>query len=212
VNAVTALRQSLKAILPDGWRMAKLGEICRIVGGSTPSSHAPQLWGGDIIWITPTDLGNLKGEFIESSERKITKAGYESCGTEIVPVGSVVLSSRAPIGHLGVHLVPLCTNQGCKTFIPGAEVDSQFLYYALKLSVPALQALGSGATFAEVSKSDLEAFAFPLPPLADQKRIAGILKAQMAAVERARHSAEAQLQAAEALPAALLRRAFSGEL
>ena len=160
-------------------------------------------------WITPTDLGKLEDVFITTSARKITKNGYENCGTGLVPVGSVVLSSRAPIGHLGIASVPLCTNQGCKTFVPSAAVDSNFLFYALKISVSKLQALGSGATFVEISKTELERFEIPLPPPAEQKRIAGILKEQMAAVERARASAEAQLQAAEHLPAAYLRAVFN---
>lgn len=194
--------------LPVGWRWAKLGEVCRVVGGSTPRTHVPQFWDGDIVWITPTDLGRLESEFITASGRKITKAGYENCGTELVPTGSVVLSSRAPIGHLGITRVPLCTNQGCKSFVPSAEVDSQFLYYALKTSVPELQALGSGATFTEVSKTDLESFPFSLPPLPEQRRIAGVLREQMAAVEGARRSAEVQLEASQALPASYLRTTF----
>ena len=195
--------------LPAGWRWAKLGEVCRVVGGSTPSSHVPEFWDGDIVWITPTDLGKMEDDHIVTSARKITKIGYENCGTELVPLGSVVLSSRAPIGHLGIAGVPLCTNQGCKSFVPSSKIDSQYLFYALKISVPKLQALGSGATFTEISKTELQRFEIPLPPLAEQKRIAEILEQQMAAVERARRSAEAQLQAAENLPVAHLRAVFS---
>jgi len=126
----------------------------------------------------------------------------------MVPVGSVVLSSRAPIGHLGIAAVPLCTNQGCKTFVPGAKVDSEFLYHALKRSVWELQQMGSGATFAEVSKTQLEGFEIPLPPLPEQKRIAAILNEQMAAVERARKAAEERLAAVNDLPSAYLRAVF----
>ena len=120
----------------------------------------------------------------------------------------LVISSRAPKGHLGIASVPLCTNQGCKSFVPSPQVDSLFLYYALRQAVPALKVLGSGATFAEVSKTQLEKFAIPLPPLAEQQRIAAILNEQMAAVDRARVAAEAQLAAAKELPAAYLRAVF----
>ncbi len=153
-----------KRPLPDGWRWVRLGEVCRVIGGSTPSSNVEEYWGGDIVWVTPTDLGLLQDPIITSSERKITKKGYEGSGTELVPVGSVVLSSRAPIGHLGIAGVPLCTNQGCKSFVPSAEVDSFYLFFCLKTSVPQLKALGSGATFAEISKNKLENFPIPLPP------------------------------------------------
>jgi type I restriction enzyme S subunit len=128
----------------------------------------------------------------------------------MAPVGSVVLSSRAPIGHLGIAAVPVCTNQGCKTFLPGGEVESEFLYHALKRSVWELQQMGSGATFAEVSKTQLEGFEIPLPPPPEQKRIAAMLNEQMAAVARARKAAEERLAAVNALPAAYLRDAFPG--
>ncbi len=126
----------------------------------------------------------------------------------MVPPGSVILSSRAPIGHLAIAAVPLCTNQGCKSLVPGPDVDSLFLYYSLLQAVQALRELGSGATFSEVSKSQVEEFRVAVPPLAEQKRIAAALAEQMAAVERARAAAEAQLKAAKALPAAYLKEMF----
>ena len=198
--------------LPEGWRWVRLGEVCRVVSGSTPATGVEEFWNGDICWITPTDLGKIEGKEIYSSSRYISKVGYDNCGTELIPTGSVVLSSRAPIGHLGIAKVTLCTNQGCKSFIPKEYMDSDFLYYALKKSVPMLQSLGSGATFTEISKSQLEVFEIPLPPLSEQKRIAAILNEQMAAVEKARAAAEAQLEAINDLPKAILRKAFLGEL
>jgi len=194
--------------LPKGWQWVKLGEVCEIVNGTTPKSGESRYWNGEVAWITPTDLGKLPDRFINSSDRRISKAGFESCNLTMAPVGSVVLSSRAPIGHLGIAAVPLCTNQGCKTFIPGAEVDSEFLYHALKRSVWHLQRIGSGATFAEVSKTQLESFEILLPPLPEQKRLAAILNEQMAATERARNAAEDRLAAVNALPAAYLRAVF----
>ena len=96
--------------------------------------------------------------------------------------------------------------------MPSSDVDSEFLYWTLKQAVPEIQALGSGATFAEISKSRLQTFQIPLPSLPEQLRIAAIVKEEMAAVEKVRAAAHAQLEAALALPAALLRRAFSGEV
>jgi type I restriction enzyme S subunit len=198
--------------LPAGWRMVRLGEITTVVSGTTPATGNPDFWGGDIVWITPVDLGKLESSEIRGSDRTITTEGYKSCNPTLVPPGTVVMSSRAPIGHLGIAAVPLCTNQGCKSFVPSPQVDSYFLYYALKHSVWRLQQLGSGATFDEVSKTQCEDFTIPLPPLAEQKRIAAILREQMEAVKKARAAAEAQLNAINALPAAVLRRAFNGEL
>jgi len=196
--------------LPERWRWVRLGDVCRVVGGSTPTSSEPEYWDGSIVWVTPTDLGQLQGFEISASARRITPSGLASCSTEMIPVGTVVLSSRAPIGHLGVAQVPLCTNQGCKSFVPGLDVDSMYLYYALKQAVPVLRSLGSGATFAEVSKSALSAFTIPLPPLPEQRRIAAMLTEQMAAVDKARAAVQAQLDAARALPEGYLRSAFDG--
>jgi type I restriction enzyme, S subunit len=210
MTAAIPTRIASERDLPQGWRWRKLCEVARIVGGTTPASGIESYWNGDIIWVTPTDLGKMKGRHISDSERLISKAGYENCGTELVPPESVVLSSRAPIGHLGIAAVPLCTNQGCKSLVPTSELDSNFLYLALKRAVPILQALGSGATFKEVSKTQLENFEIPLPPLSEQKRIAAILYDQTAAIDRARDAAHARFDAARALPAAFLHEVFAG--
>ena len=196
--------------IPAGWRWARLGDVCKVVSGSTPDTTNASYWDGDIVWITPTDLGKLGTRDILGSTRRITKAGYDNSGTEVVPPGSIVMSSRAPIGHLGVARVPLCTNQGCKSFVPGAEIDAEYLFFALKRSVEKLRALGSGATFAEVSKSTVEAFQIPLAPRLEQQRIAALLAKNMLAVDMARAAAEAQLSAIKQLPASYLRSAFSG--
>jgi len=194
--------------LPEGWKLVKLGDVCQIFSGSTPKSGVHEFWNGEIVWITPTDLGQLQDKYLFDSQRKITQAGFESCSTELIPENSVVMSSRAPIGHLAITHTPLCTNQGCKTFVPAANVDTEFLYHNLQFCMADIRELGSGATFKEVSKSKLAPFTIPLPPLEEQKRIAGILNEQMAAVEEAKKAARERLEAAKALPAAYLREVF----
>lgn len=201
-------QQDCGSALPDGWRWVRLGDVTAVVNGTTPASGVSEFWNGDIVWITPVDLGRLAQRHITESERFISKAGLESCNLKLVPPGAVVLSSRAPIGHLGIAAVPLCTNQGCKSFLPSPDIDSDFLYYALKQSMMRLQALGSGAIFTEVSKSQLVRFAVPLPPLPEQKWIAALLNEQLAAVKRARDAAEAGVHAARVLPAACTREIF----
>ena len=195
-------------LLPRGWRRAQLGEICEIVNGATPQSGTSEYWDGSICWITPTDLGQLAGPDILSSARMITKKGYESCSTTLVPVGTVVMSSRAPIGHLGVASVPLCTNQGCKSFVPTDAVKSKFLYHALRYALDDIRALGSGSTFLEVGQQKLAAFSIPLPPLGEQSRIAVWLDRQAAILGRARVAARAQIDAIAAMPQALFSVEF----
>ena len=197
--------RSPTAPLRRGWRWAKLGDECDIVNGSTPRSTVPKYWGGHIRWVTPTDLGKLRIPYIAGSERSITVAGYESCSTTLVPVGSVVLSTRAPIGHLGIATESLCTNQGCKSLVPQGGLESQFLYYALRHAVDRLRAIGTGATFAEVSKGTLAKFEIPVAPLHEQRRIANTFST----VQRARAVASAQLAAIDELTDTLMRQLFS---
>jgi hypothetical protein len=146
--------------------MVALGECCRVVNGTTPAAGDVSHWNGEFVWVTPTDLGKLEGIYIRGSARTISRNALDSHNLTLCPPGSVVLSSRAPIGHLGIAAIPLCTNQGCKTLVPLDGLHSDYLYYALVRAVPDLKALGSGATFAEVSKAQVEDFRIPLPPLA----------------------------------------------
>lgn len=199
-----------KRKLPSGWRWARLEAVCKVASGSTPRTGVSEYWDGDIPWVTPTDLGRLDRPVLAATERRITAAGLASCAAQVVPPGTVIMSSRAPIGHLAVAEVACCTNQGCKSFVPTESVDTWYLYFALKTAVPELKALGSGATFTEISKTAVELFEIPVPPLSEQQRIAAILNEQMAAVGRARAAAEEQSQVAKALPTAYLHAVFNG--
>ena len=189
-----------------------MGEVCDVVGGSTPDTSNPTYWNGNIAWVTPTDLGKLTDKTIVKTDRYITPDGLDSCSAQMLPVDTVIMSSRAPIGHLAIAGVSLCTNQGCKGFVPSSDVDTLFLYWAMKHSVPTLQSLGSGATFTEISKSALQRFTIPLPPLPEQRRIAALLNRRMALVEELRAAAQAQRDAVHALPGALLRLGLAGQL
>lgn len=154
----------------------KLGECAEIHSGSTPRTNNPDFWDGDITWVTPKDLSKLKSKFISKTESKITQLGFDSCSTKLLPENSVLFSSRAPIGHVAINTIPMCTNQGFKSFVPKADLlDSQYLYYWLKANKEYLQDLGVGATFKEISKTVIANVEIPLPPLAEQRRIAAIL-------------------------------------
>jgi type I restriction enzyme S subunit len=188
--------------------MVALGDCCHVVNGSTPGAGVLSHWVGDIVWATPTDLGKLDGIYVATSARTISQNALDSHNLTLCPPGSVVLSSRAPIGHLGIAQVPLCTNQGCKTLVPNDGVNSEYLYYSLLRAVPDLRAMGSGATFTEISKAQVEGFEIPLPGLIEQERIAAKVTRELAAVDAARRAAEERLTAAESLPAAYLREVF----
>lgn len=154
-------------------KLVKLGEVCEIINGSTPSRNNLEFWNGDINWFTPKDLSGLKSKYINESPEKITKEGFKSCSTTLLPINSVLFTSRAPIGHIAINKIECCTNQGFKSLIPKDEnVISEYLYYTLKYFTPHLQDLGNGATFKELSKATFEKFQIPLPPLATQKATA----------------------------------------
>lgn len=152
--------------------LADLGEI---VSGSTPDTTVKSYWDGNIPWITPADLTEHIGIYFTGRLKKITTAGYNSCSTKLLPPGSILFSSRAPIGHCAVTTFPLCTNQGFKSIIPNTKLDSIYGFFALKFFTPELIALGRGATFLEINKEIFEDFRIPLPSLSEQKRIAAIL-------------------------------------
>src|SRR5437870_2699095 len=127
-----------------------LRELGEIVSGSTPDTSNKAYWGGDIQWITPADLTEHAGIYFRGKLRKITKAGYNSCSTKLLPPGSILFSSRAPIGHCVVTAFPLCTNQGFKSIIPNEKLDPVYCFFALKFFTPELIELGRGATFLEI--------------------------------------------------------------
>jgi len=156
-------------------KLVKLGDVCRVVSGSTPKRANPEYWGGIIPWVTPKEISKLGSPYLNDSIEKITELGFKSCSTEMLPTGSLLLSSRAPIGLLAINKKKVCTNQGFKSLVPSGQVVAEYLYYCLKSNVAALQAKGNGATFKELSKTSVEEFKIPLPPLDDQKRIAHLL-------------------------------------
>jgi len=198
--------------LPRGWHRVKLGAVSQIINGTTPSTSVSDYWNGSVVWVTPADMGKMDSHEIWTSRKKISREGLQSTRLRELPVGTVILSSRAPIGYVGVAKTPLCTNQGCKSFVLSDKIESEYLYFVLKFHVPDFEKLGSGSTYKEITKSKLAEFKIPLPPLAQQKRLVASLNAKMAATEKVRAAAEAQLEAVTALPAALLREAFSGTL
>lgn len=175
------------------WQRAKLGDCCEIVSGSTPSTTDSANWDGEICWATPKDLSALQSAYIRDTSRKITVVGLNSCAATLLPVGSVLFSSRAPIGHVAINTVPMATNQGFKSLIPAPErLHAKYLYYWLRTNRARLESLGNGATFKEVSKEIVSRVELPVPPLAEQRRIAEILD-KADALRTKRRAALAQL-------------------
>lgn len=187
-------------------RTVAIGEVAEIVSGATPKTSVGEYWGGDVPWATPADLSKLDGAYIGSTPRNLTLAGVRSCATSVLPPGSVLLSSRAPIGHVAINTVPMATNQGFKSLVPGDDLDAKFLYHWLRANRAHLESLGNGATFKELSKRTTEQVRIPLPAIAEQRRIAAILD-HADALRAKRRQVLAHL---DALPQAIFHEMFSG--
>lgn len=158
------------------WPKVRLEDCTRIISGGTPRTSVTDYWDGDIWWATPKDLSDLDGIYLDKTPRTITRSGLDNCAAEILPVGSVLFSSRAPIGHVAINRVPIATNQGFKSFVPDSGVlDANYLLRWLKANRTYLEGLGNGATFKELSKAAVGRVEIPLPPLIQQRRIAAIL-------------------------------------
>ena len=133
------------------WRQYRLSELGAIIGGGTPPTCDDSYFGGDIPWITPNDLSHYNKRYIARGERNITQKGLRSCSAKLLPAGTVLFSSRAPIGYVAIAENPLCTNQGFKNIVPFVNSDSLFLYYLLKALKNKIERYASGATFKEIS-------------------------------------------------------------
>jgi type I restriction enzyme S subunit len=154
--------------------MARLGDVCEIVSGTTPKSNRPEYWDGEINWITPAEIDD-DTKVIFESQRKITEQAVKDSHLKPFPAGTVILSSRAPIGKVAIAGTEMYCNQGFKNLICSECIDNTYLFWFLKSKTEYLNSLGRGATFKEISKSIVEEIEIPLPPLNEQRRIAAIL-------------------------------------
>ena len=156
-------------------KKVKLGEICEIVTGSTPKSSNPNYWNGEYKWITPAEISD--DDFIVfDTQRKITKLGIEETGLKSFPTGTVLLSSRAPIGKVAIAGCEMYCNQGFKNFICSNKINNEYLYYFFKSRKNYLNILGRGATFKEISKSLVSDIEILLPTYDIQRKQVKVLK------------------------------------
>lgn len=160
--------------IPAGWSVEKIKYNFNIHSGATPKSDRYEYWGGNIIWITPADY-KTEDKYIEAGKKNLTEEGYKSCGTIIVPKGSIIFSKRAPVGTVAINRVPLCTNQGCLSCIPNDKVNVVYFYYTMSVFTEQFDLYSSGTTFQEISATSFANFKLPLPPLSEQTEIASYL-------------------------------------
>src|SRR5687768_14082362 len=153
------------------WQILTLGETGEIISGGTPSTTVKEYWGGDINWISPSDLTGYKSKTISKGAKSITTLGLKNSSARLMPKGSVLFSSRAPIGYVVIAGDELCTNQGFKSIIPHEFMCSEYLYYYLSASKQQAEKAASGTTFKEISKAKFSELTIPVPDLDTQHRI-----------------------------------------
>lgn len=142
-------------------------QLGQVVSGATPKTSIGKYWDGGIKWITPAELSDMSG-WVYDSARHITEEGLNSCGARMMPVGTVILSSRAPIGKMALLGDSMCCNQGFKNIVCGDRVIPEYLYYLLGFNTAYLNSLGRGATFKELSKRSVEEIKIPVPSIKAQ--------------------------------------------
>jgi type I restriction enzyme S subunit len=192
-----------------GWSLKTIAATSKIVSGGTPKTKIEEYWGGDIAWITPADLGKLNTREVSLTRRTITAEGLQKSSAKLFPAYSVILSSRAPIGHLAINTIPMATNQGCRGIVSSENLDNTFLYYFLKSNIKLLNELGTGTTFKELSTKALGSVEIPIPPIQEQKQIVAILDKAFTAIDQAKANIKKNIVNAKELFQSKLNAIFS---
>lgn len=192
------------------WRLTKFKFVGDIISGGTPESGKVEYWDGPVSWLTPVDLGKKGSDVISGSARTITDAGVKSAGLAILPPGSIVISTRAPIGSVGLLACEATTNQGCKALVPDkSELDSKFAYYFSLDAAQELQSLGLGTTFIELSTYSLKNLRLRIPSTFYQRRIAAYLDEQTAKIDQLMEMRRRQMELLKEQRSALIQQAVT---
>lgn len=163
--------------MSDEWLHSTIGEVAEVVGGGTPSTKEPAYWGGDIPWLTPTEVVRADGKTIASSDRTITSLGLAKSSANLLPTGAVLLTTRASVGFTAVAAAPLATNQGFQSLIPGDDLLPAFLMLWIQANREEIRSRAGGSTFPEVSKVKVRQIPITVPPLEVQRRIVELVGA-----------------------------------
>ncbi|MDA3047579.1 restriction endonuclease subunit S [Campylobacter sp. JMF_08 NE1] len=200
-----------KNSLPKHWQTKPLGEVGEVISGGTPSTADLENFGGDIAWITPADLSNYTDKFISHGSRNITEKGLKSSSAKLMPKGSILFSSRAPIGYVAIASNQICTNQGFKNLIPYDFMNSEFIYYYLKNAKHLALELASGTTFKEISAKNFAKIPIPVPPLSEQKQIVGEIERRFEKLDKAIENFRQILKNLKLYRQSVLKFAFDGK-
>ena len=188
------------------WELKSIGEIAQVIGGGTPSTQVSHYWGGTINWFTPTEVGSTK--YVFDSERKLTDSGLQNSSSSLLPIGAILLTSRAGIGDLGILCGRACTNQGFQSMVCNDKVNNEFLYYVMLTKRAELERRSSGSTFLEINPRELKSLLISLPQINEQQAIAEVLSdmdAEIAALEQ-------RLEKTKAIKQGMMQQLLTGRI
>jgi type I restriction enzyme S subunit len=189
--------------MKEGWEYKKIKDIGSVIAGTTPNTNIAEYWDGNLCWISPAELDG--SHYLYDSRKKITESAVKAKNLKLLPEGTVILSSRAPIGKVVINKVPTYCNQGFKCVVCGKEIYNEFLYWWFWGKTEYLNSLGTGATFKEISKKVVEEILIPVPPLFEQQSIVDYLDSAFAKIDAMKANAEKALNEAKALFQASLK-------
>lgn len=200
--------ESELGIIPEGWRIGTLSDLGDIVAGGTPSKAKPEYYTNNgIAWLTPKDLSVKCNKFTARGETDITEEGYKNSSAKLIPRGSVLFSSRAPIGYISIAKKNVCTNQGFKSVVP-MYAGTAYIYYWLHDNTEAIESQASGSTFKEASGSLMKSF----PVIVPEKGVLDSFEKELAPILNEQEILEEEIYHAEQIRDSLLPRLMSGEL
>ena len=165
--AETLFRQWFVVEAKEEWEEGKLGDILSVKGGTTPSTKEPNFWDGDIAWTSPRDVTTLNGLYLFETEKKITQKGLEQISSGLLPAGTLLMSSRAPVGVLAFAEIPLAINQGYIAILDDKGYPKEFIYLWLKANMDLVHSYSNGSTFMEISKSAFKSLDIVIPTKAE---------------------------------------------
>ncbi|MCY4237564.1 MAG: restriction endonuclease subunit S [Rhodospirillaceae bacterium] len=198
--------------VPPSWEWTTINNLGEIVSGGTPSTKIPEYWGGKVIWFAPSDLSGHTSKFIVRGAKTLTDKGLAKSSAQVMPAGSVMFSSRAPIGYVAINSEPSATNQGFKSIVPHGELSNEYIYYYLKAVKQVAEDRATGTTFKELSGSAFGVLPIPIAPTNEQRRIVARVEALFKMIDRGVENLRAAKNAIALYRQSLLKSAFEGRL
>ena len=194
--------------IPENWRVDSIKRHFHVISGATPKSENADYWDGDIPWITPADY-KTKDKYVAAGRRNLSQEGYNSCGTTIVPKGSIIFSKRAPVGTVAIAKNDLCTNQGCLSCVTKDASVERFYYYAMSCFTEQFELVSTGTTFKEIAADVFANFPLPTPSIEKQKMIADFLDTECDRIDAVIEQTRASIEEYKKLKQAVITQAVT---